>query len=187
VKSGQSSKGKILNVLEIFGIRSHTTITMSQIYLPQLLLLLSPKGKSSNSQCCNNSQLDNPNHLCFCPSNPSLCHHNVQRHNPFRAHHCNHCKLYSLPYQKLSLRLFHCKAHQRCKSDASRPFRKTTRLLDHDVQKSRLRMFLLKELQEAAHLKHWSSWDEEDERILINLLMSSLERYLNGLTSPQKK
>jgi hypothetical protein len=161
---------------------------MSQSTLHQLLLLLSPKCKSSNNQCCNNSQLDNPNHPCFCPSNPSLCHHNFNPHNPFKPHHCNRFKMHSLPYRKLSLRLRRRNAHQRHKNVNSRPFQKRTRLLDHDVQKSRLRTFLLlKELQEAAHLKRWSSWDEEDEQILIDLLMSNLERYLNGLTSPQKK
>jgi hypothetical protein len=45
-------------------------------------------------------------------------------------------------------------AHQRCKSNASRPFQRRTRLLAHDAQTSRLRIFLwLRELWEAAYLK----------------------------------
>jgi hypothetical protein len=55
----------------------------------QLLQLLSPKRKSSNNQCCNNSQLDNPNYPCFRPSNPWLCHHNFYPHNPFKPHHAS--------------------------------------------------------------------------------------------------
>jgi hypothetical protein len=55
------------------------------------------------------------------------------------------------------------------------------RLLDQDVQKSRLRTFLrLKELREAAYLQRWSSWDEEDEKILIQTLMNDLETYLEN-------
>jgi hypothetical protein len=39
-------------------------------------------------------------------------------------------------------------------------------------------MFLrLRELWEAAYLKRWSSWDERDEEILIQILMSDLEKY----------
>ncbi len=123
--------------------------------IPQLLKLLSPKRKSSNNQCCNNSQLDYPNHPCFRLSNTSLCHHNFWPHNLFQPYHCNHRKVFSLPHQKLSFRLRRINARQRYKNVASRPFQKTTKLLDHDVQKSRLRMFLrLKALREAAHLKH---------------------------------
>ena len=123
--------------------------------IPQLLKLLSPKRKSSNNQCCNNSQLDYPNHLCFRPSNPSLCYHNFWPHNLFQLYHCNPHKVFSLPRQKLSLRLRRINAHQRYKNVASRPFQKMTKLLDHDVQKSRLRTFLrLKAPREAAHLKH---------------------------------
>jgi len=71
--------------------------------------------------------------------------------------------------------------HQRYKNVASKPFQKTTKLLDHDVQKSRLRTFLrLKALREAAHLKHWISWDDEDEKILIQILMNDLETYLKN-------
>jgi hypothetical protein len=45
----------------------------------------------------------------------------------------------------------------------------------------RLRTFLrLKELQEAAYLKRWYTWDEEDEAILIQTLMNSLEMYLKN-------
>jgi hypothetical protein len=149
--------------------------------IPQLLKLLSPKRKSSNNQCCNNSQLDYPNHPCFRPSNPSLCHHNFYPHNPFKPHHCSRCKVFSLPRQKLSLRLRRINSHQRYKNVASRPFQKTTKLLDHDVQKSRLRTFLrLKALREAADLKHWTSWDDEDEKILIQTLMNDLETYLKN-------
>jgi hypothetical protein len=62
-----------------------------------------------------------------------------------------------------------------------RPFQKRTRLLAQDVQKLRLRTFLrLKELREAAYLRRWSSWDEEDEKILIQTLMSDLEMYLKN-------
>ncbi len=109
-----------------FGIKNHTTIIVLLTMIPQLLKLLSPKRKSSNSQCCNSSQLDNPNHLCFRPSNPSLCHHNFYPHNSFKPHHCNRHKVHSLPPQKLSLRLLRRNAHQKCKNDASRPFRKMT-------------------------------------------------------------
>jgi hypothetical protein len=41
-------------------------------------------------------------------------------------------------------------------------------------------MFLwLRELREAAYLKRWSSWDEKDEEILIQILMSDLENHLS--------
>jgi hypothetical protein len=61
-----------------------------------------------------------------------------------------------------------------------RPFQRRTRLLAHDAQKSRLRTFLrLRELREAAYLKQWNSWDERDEEILIQILMSDLEKYLS--------
>ena len=147
----------------------------------QLLQLLSPKRKSSNNQCCNNNQLDNPNYPCFRTSNPSLCHHNFYPHNPFKPHHCNCRKWYNLPSQELSLHLRRRNAHRRCKNGDSRPFQKRMRLLAQDVQKSRLRTFLrLKELQEAAYLKRWYSWDEEDEAILIQTLMNSLEMYLKN-------
>jgi hypothetical protein len=55
------------------------------------------------------------------------------------------------------------------------------RLLDQDVQKSRLRTFLrLKELREAAYLQRWSRWDDEDMEILIQILMNDLETYLKN-------
>ncbi len=151
--------------------------------IPQLLKLLSPKHKSSNNQCCNNSQLDYPN-----PSNPSLCHHNFWPHHPFQPHHCNRRKVFSLQHQKSSLHLRHLNAHQRYKNIASRPFQKRTRQLDHDVQKSRLRTFLrLKALREAAHLKCWISWDEEDKPIFLQLLTSNLETFLSSLLSPLRE
>ena len=147
----------------------------------QLLQLLSPKRKSSNNQCCNNSQLDNPNYPCFRPSNPLLCHHNFYPHNPFKPHHCHRRKLYNLPSLTSSLRLRRRNAHRRYRNGDSRLFQKKMRLLDRDVQKSRLRTFLrLKELQEAAYLRRWSSWDEEDEKILIQILMNDLETYLEN-------
>jgi len=51
-----------------------------------------------------------------------------------------------------------------------------------------IRMFLLlKALHEAAHLKYRNSWDEQDEMILLNILLSNLEKFLQGLTSPLRK
>ncbi len=93
VKSGQSNKKKILSALETSGIKSHTTIIMSQNTLPRLLLLLSPKRKSNSFQCCNSSQLDNPNYPCYRPSNPLLCHHNFQLVSTNSPHQCNHSKV----------------------------------------------------------------------------------------------
>jgi hypothetical protein len=103
--------------------------------------------------------------------------------------------MFNLQCPKLLLNLHHPKlllrcrnAHWRYKNATSRPFQKRTRLLDHDVQKSRMRMFLLlKALHEAAHLKYRNSWDEQDETILINILLSNLEKFLQGLTSPLRK
>ncbi len=124
MKSGPNSKKKTLNDLVTFGIKNHTTIIVLLTMIPQLLKLLSPKCKSSNNQCCNNSQLDHPNHPCVCPSNPSLCYHNFWPHNPFQPHRCNHRKVLSLPRQKLSLRLRRLKAHRRYKNVALRPSRR---------------------------------------------------------------
>jgi hypothetical protein len=194
VKSGQNNKKKISSALETSGTKSHTKITKSQNTLPQLLSLLSPSNNFNNSQCCNSiqccnsSQLDYPNPLCFCPSNLSLCHHNFRHHNSFKPHHCNRRKVFSLPYQKLSLHC-HCRnTHQRSKNVISRPFQKRTRLLDHNVQKLRTRTFLLlRSLQEAAHLKCRISWDEENKQILLNLLTSDLETFLNGLPSSPRE
>jgi len=143
VKSGHSNKETILNALETSGIKSHTTITMSQNTLPQLLFLFCPSNNFKNSQCCNSSQLDYPNHPCFHPRNPSLCHHNFQRHNPFRPHNCNHHKVFSFPYWKLPSHRLRHNTHQRYKNVAPRPFQKRMRLLDHDVQKLRTWTFLL--------------------------------------------
>ncbi len=163
MKSGLSSRKKISSILETFGIKNPMTIIMLLTMIPQLLKCLSPKRKSRNNQCFNSSRLDYPNHPCFHPSNPSLCHHNFWPHNPFQPHHCNRHKVLSLPCQKLSLGLCRLNAHRRYKNVTSRPFQRRTRQLDHDVQKSRLRTFLqLKALREAAHLRHWISWDEED-------------------------
>jgi hypothetical protein len=51
-----------------------------------------------------------------------------------------------------------------------------------------MRTFLrLKGLWEAAQLKHWISWDKEDEQIFLNLMMNSLETFLNSLPSPPRE
>jgi uncharacterized protein YfeS len=39
----------------------------------------------------------------------------------------------------------------------------------------------LQALREAAHLKHMFDWDDSDIQILLNMMTTDLERFLNNL------
>jgi hypothetical protein len=73
-------------------------------------------------------------------------------------------------------------ALQRCKSAGCRPFQKRTKQLLPDAQRLRTQTLLrLQALREAAHLKHMFDWDDSDIKILLNMMTTDLERFLNNL------
>jgi uncharacterized protein YfeS len=56
------------------------------------------------------------------------------------------------------------------------------RQLRPDVQRLRTQTLLrLQALREAAHLKHIFDWDDSDIKILLEMMTSDLERFLNNL------
>jgi hypothetical protein len=168
--------------LEILGTKNRISITMPLLTIHQWWSLFSHSNNYNNSQCCNSSQSSNPNLSCCCPSNPLLCHHNFQLVSSSSQHQCNHSQLLQWPSLKLSSLRRRRITHQRCKSANCRPFQKKTRQLQPDVQRLRTQTLLrLHALQEAAHLKHMFSWDDSDIEILLEMMTSDLEKFLNNL------
>jgi hypothetical protein len=54
--------------------------------------------------------------------------------------------------------------------------------LQPDVQRLRTQTLLrLHALQEAAHLKHMFDWDDSNIEILLEMMTSDLEKFLNNL------
>ncbi len=139
-------------------------------------------SNSNNNQCCNSSQWSNPNLSCHRPSNSSFCHHNFQWVSSSSQHRCNRSQLLQWPSLKLSSLRRRRIAHQRCRSAGCQPFQKKMRQLRPDVQRLRTQTLLrLHTLQEAAHLKHMFNWDDSDIEILLEMMTSNLEKFLNNL------
>ncbi len=158
---------------------------MLPLTIHQWQSLLSHNNNYNNSQCCNSSQWSNPNLSCRRPSNPLFCHHNFQWVSSSSQHQCNRSQ--SLQWPSLKLSSLRCRriAHQRCKNACCRTFQKKTRQLQPDVQRLRTQTLLrLHALQEAAHLKHMFDWDNSDIEILLEMMTSDLEKFLNNLFNP---
>jgi hypothetical protein len=139
-------------------------------------------NNSNINQCCNSSQWSNPNLSCYRPSNPQFCHHKFQWVNPSSQHQCNRSQLLQWPSLKSSSLRRRQNALQRCKSAGCRPFQKRTKQLLPGVQRLRTQTLLrLQVLREAAHLKHMFDWDDSDIKILLNMMTTDIERFLNNL------